>query len=214
MDGAVRPSWVDACADRHLRPLVLYLRPPIVIGMGSCGWRAVRRAFALDDAPERISQAAGSCWTSVYGTCAFAVGHPGPQGSPTAPGRSSSRIGGGSARRFPRLCTGPFTLCKLRQWLHPSYSARRASKRRPHCRSFASDQTPRGATTRRSWRSARTVLQVNPEQIAAGDVWVATAADRALPVSWRSGRASNRTRSIWTSSLSSPSGSGTAWVAC
>ena len=65
MDGAVRPSWVDACADKHLRPLVLYLRPPIVVGMGSCGWRAVRRVFALDHAPERISQAAGSSWISA-----------------------------------------------------------------------------------------------------------------------------------------------------
>jgi hypothetical protein len=85
MDGAVRPSWVDACTDQHLRPLVLYLRPPIVVGMGSCGWRAVRRVFALDDAPERISNAAGSSWTSAHGTCVFAVGHPGPQGLTNRP---------------------------------------------------------------------------------------------------------------------------------
>jgi uracil-DNA glycosylase len=85
MDGAVRPSWVDACADKHLRPLCLYLRPPIVVGMGSCGWRAVRRVFALDHAPERISHAAGSSWTSVHGTRVFAVGHPGPQGLTNRP---------------------------------------------------------------------------------------------------------------------------------
>ena len=85
MDGAVRPGWVDACADKHLRPLVLYLRPPIVVGMGSCGWRAVRRVLALDHAPERISQAAGSSWISAGGTCVFAVGHPGPQGLTNRP---------------------------------------------------------------------------------------------------------------------------------
>jgi uracil-DNA glycosylase len=80
MDGAVRPSWVDACADKHLRPLVRYLKPPLVVGMGSCGWRAVRRVFALAKAPERISHAAGASWTAVNGTRVFAVGHPGPQG--------------------------------------------------------------------------------------------------------------------------------------
>ena len=85
MDGALRPSWVNACADKHLRPLVLYLRPPIVVGMGSCGWRAVRRVFALDKAPERISQAAGSSWISPDETRVFAVGHPGPQGLTNRP---------------------------------------------------------------------------------------------------------------------------------
>jgi hypothetical protein len=85
MDGAVRSSWVDACADQHLRPLVRYLEPPIVVGMGSCGWRAVRRVFALDQAPERISQAAGLSWISPDGTRVFAVGHPGPQGLTNRP---------------------------------------------------------------------------------------------------------------------------------
>jgi hypothetical protein len=80
MDGAVRPTWVDTCADRHLGPLVRYLKPPIVVGMGSCGWRAVRRIFALDSTPERISRVAGSAWISADGTHVFAVGHPGPQG--------------------------------------------------------------------------------------------------------------------------------------
>jgi len=84
MDGAVRPSWVDACADKHLRPLVSYLGPPIVVGMGSCGWRAVRRVFALENAPARISHAAGSSW-SAAGTRVFAVGHPGPQGLTNRP---------------------------------------------------------------------------------------------------------------------------------
>ena len=85
MDGAIRPIWVDACADKHLRQLVRYLKPPIVVGMGSCGWRAVRRIFALDGAPERISHAAGSAWISADGTRIFAVGHPGPQGLTNRP---------------------------------------------------------------------------------------------------------------------------------
>jgi hypothetical protein len=87
MDGAIRSSWVDACADNHLRPLVHYLKPPIVVGMGSCGWRAVRRVFELANAPERISPAAGSSWISADGTRLFAVGHPGPQGLTNRPWR-------------------------------------------------------------------------------------------------------------------------------
>ena len=78
MNGAVRWSWVSACTDRHLRPLVRYLKPPIVVGMGNCGWRAVRRVFALQQAPDRISQAAGSSWFAADETRVFAVGHPGP----------------------------------------------------------------------------------------------------------------------------------------
>jgi uracil-DNA glycosylase len=85
MDGALRSSWVDACADQHLRPLVRYLKPPVVVAMGSCGWRAVRRVFALDHAPERISQAAGLSWIWADGTRVFAVGHPGPQGLTNRP---------------------------------------------------------------------------------------------------------------------------------
>jgi len=85
MDGAIRSSWVDACADRHLSPLVRYLKPPVVVGMGSCGWRAARRVFALQQAPERISHAAGLSWTSWDETRVFAVGHPGPQGLTNRP---------------------------------------------------------------------------------------------------------------------------------
>jgi uracil-DNA glycosylase len=87
MDGAIRSSWVEACADRHLGPLVRYLKPPVVVGMGSCGWRAVRRVFELAQAPERISWAAGSSWISGDGTRVFAVGHPGPQGLTNRPWR-------------------------------------------------------------------------------------------------------------------------------
>jgi uracil-DNA glycosylase len=87
MDGAIRSSWVEACADRHLGPLVRYLQPPVVVGMGSCGWRAVRRVFELAQAPERISRAAGSSWISGDETRVFAVGHPGPQGLTNRPWR-------------------------------------------------------------------------------------------------------------------------------
>jgi hypothetical protein len=80
MTGALRPSWVGICADRHLRPLIDYLRPPVVVGMGSCGWRAVRRVFALEDAPERVLLAVGSSWTAADRTRVFAVAHPGPLG--------------------------------------------------------------------------------------------------------------------------------------
>ena len=80
MNGAVRSSWVSACADQHLRPLLRYLKPPVVVGMGQCGWRAVRRVFALEQAPERVSRAAGQSWNAADGTVVFAVGHPGPLG--------------------------------------------------------------------------------------------------------------------------------------
>jgi hypothetical protein len=80
MNGAVRSSWVNACADEHLRPLVRYLRPPVVVGMGSCGWQAVRRVFSLAEASKRISHAAGSSWIAADQTRVFAVGHPGPLG--------------------------------------------------------------------------------------------------------------------------------------
>ena len=53
--------------------------------MGSCGWRAVRRVFALQQAPERISQSAGLSWTAANDTRVFAVGHPGPQGLTNRP---------------------------------------------------------------------------------------------------------------------------------
>jgi hypothetical protein len=85
MDGAIRSSWVDACAGRHLRPLISYLQPPTVVGMGSCGWRAVRGVFALENAPDRISHAAGSSWISADCTRVFAVGHPGPLGLTNRP---------------------------------------------------------------------------------------------------------------------------------
>ena len=61
-------------------PLVAFLKPPVVVGMGSAGWRAVRRAFALHHAPQLISRAAGSDWVAEDQTRVFAVGHCGPLG--------------------------------------------------------------------------------------------------------------------------------------
>jgi len=80
MNGSILASWVNTCAEQHLVPLIRYLRPPVVVGMGSNGWRAVRRVFALDDAPQPIAQAAGSSWVAADQTRVFAVGHPGPLG--------------------------------------------------------------------------------------------------------------------------------------
>jgi uracil-DNA glycosylase len=79
MAGPILSSWVDACTERHLRPLIRLLRPPVVVGMGGAGWRAVRRVFGLDAAPRQISHAAGSCWVAKDARV-FAVGHCGPLG--------------------------------------------------------------------------------------------------------------------------------------
>jgi hypothetical protein len=75
MSGPVRASWVSACTRRHLVPLLRWLRPPVVVGMGNAGWRAVRQAFALHEAPRLISAAAGACWIASDRTHVFAVGH-------------------------------------------------------------------------------------------------------------------------------------------
>ena len=80
MSGPILASWVDNCAERHLLPLVRYLKPPVVVGMGGAGWRAVRWVFALTDAPRLISRAAGYNWLAADATRVFAVGHCGPLG--------------------------------------------------------------------------------------------------------------------------------------
>jgi hypothetical protein len=80
MSGPIRASWVAACTERHLVPLLRLLRPPVVVGMGAHGWRAVRQAFALWDAPSAMSRAAGGDWRAGDGTRVFAVGHCGPLG--------------------------------------------------------------------------------------------------------------------------------------
>jgi hypothetical protein len=80
MSGPIRARWVETCSERHLRPLVLWLAPPVVVGMGGQGWRAVRRVFSLSEAPLPIAHAAGGTWLGAEGTCVFAVGHCGPLG--------------------------------------------------------------------------------------------------------------------------------------
>jgi DNA polymerase len=80
MSAPILSRWVDACAEAHLLPLLRLLRPPDVVGMGSCGWRAVRRVLGVDDAPGMVMEAVGGNWTAADGTRVFAVCHPGPLG--------------------------------------------------------------------------------------------------------------------------------------
>jgi hypothetical protein len=80
MDGPILSSWIDTCSEQHLWPLIRYLQPPVVVGMGNAGWRAVRRVFALAAAPQLISKAAGCDWLAADETRVFAVGHCGPLG--------------------------------------------------------------------------------------------------------------------------------------
>ena len=80
MDAPILSNWVNTCTKNHLVPLIRYLKPPVVVGMGNAGWRAVRRAFALVDAPSLISHAAGCDWIAAEETHVFAVGHCGPLG--------------------------------------------------------------------------------------------------------------------------------------
>jgi len=74
MSGPIKNSWVRDCSDNRLPPLVQFLSPKIVIGMGRHGWFAVRRLFKLTDAPLSIKQAAGRPWP-VGDQTIFAVGH-------------------------------------------------------------------------------------------------------------------------------------------
>jgi hypothetical protein len=80
MNAPILSRWVDACSEQHLLPLIAFLRPPVVVGMGNAGWRAVRLVFGLNGAPRQISHAAGSDWLAREGTRVFAVGHCGPLG--------------------------------------------------------------------------------------------------------------------------------------
>jgi hypothetical protein len=80
MNAALRASWVKTCTERHLVPLLNHLKPPVVVGMGNWGWRAVRQALGLASAPALILLAAGGSWRSANGAFVFAVGHCGPLG--------------------------------------------------------------------------------------------------------------------------------------
>jgi len=85
MDAPILASWVRSCAAAHLIPLLGLLRPPVVVGMGSRGWQAVRHALALDQAPRLISQAVAGDWQAADGTRVFAVVHCGPLGLTNRP---------------------------------------------------------------------------------------------------------------------------------
>jgi hypothetical protein len=61
-------------------PLLERLRPPVVVGMGGRGGRAVWQALALRAAPLPISRAASFDWVAAERTRVFAVGHCGPLG--------------------------------------------------------------------------------------------------------------------------------------
>jgi uracil-DNA glycosylase len=81
MNGGMRPPWVEACTQNHLRPLTQYLKPPIVVGMGAYGWQAVRSLFSLEQAPKTITEAIKNPqpWTTEDQTLVFAVVHCGRQ---------------------------------------------------------------------------------------------------------------------------------------
>jgi len=79
MKAPVYDRWINTCSDKHLAPLVGLLRPRAVVGMGSGGWRAVRRLFGLKREPPGVLAAAGRMW-EVSGTLVFAVGHCGGLG--------------------------------------------------------------------------------------------------------------------------------------
>jgi uracil-DNA glycosylase len=75
MNGPIKERWVNACSQNHLLSLTNYLNPPIVVGMGTMGWRAVRRVFQLASTPQGIKLAAGGSWDTPTGTRIFAVVH-------------------------------------------------------------------------------------------------------------------------------------------
>jgi uracil-DNA glycosylase len=75
MNGPIKERWVNACSQNHLLSLTNYLNPPIVVGMGTMGWRAVRRVFQLAGAPQGIKLAAGRSWGTATGARIFAVVH-------------------------------------------------------------------------------------------------------------------------------------------
>jgi DNA polymerase len=75
MNAPIKKSWVRNCSAHYLRPLIRFLQPPVIVGMGSGGWMAVREALDLSGVPDSISQAAGNRWRTALGQAVFAVGH-------------------------------------------------------------------------------------------------------------------------------------------
>jgi hypothetical protein len=82
MNAPLRTGWVRECTRHHLVPLVRYLKPLVVVGMGGLGWAAVRMLYwsSLQHTSEKISRVAGCQWTVDDGIVVFAVGHCGWQG--------------------------------------------------------------------------------------------------------------------------------------
>ena len=114
MNGSILASWVDSCAEAHLRPLVRYLRPPIVVGMGAHAWRAVRRVFALDLRRRKSPRRREAIGSRPIGLASSRSVIPDRWDWSIVHWNGSSRIGGGSARLFPRhpttiglTCAGP-----------------------------------------------------------------------------------------------------------
>ncbi len=75
MSAQIRERWVKSCSIHHLVPLLTYLKPRVIVGMGKHGWMAVRLALMLNQAPILISAAAGSSWITADKQHVFAVGH-------------------------------------------------------------------------------------------------------------------------------------------
>ena len=101
MNSPIRSSWVDACSEQHLLPLISFSgrrsssgwAMPDGAPFGSSSRCMTRRGrFRTQPAPIGLPRTIPGCLRS-----AIAV----HSGSSTGRGRSSSRIGGGSARPFP-----------------------------------------------------------------------------------------------------------------
>ena len=79
MNRPISRGWVRNCATNHLRPLIVELKPEVIVGMGAHGWRAVCLALNLMDLPTAITAAAGNSW-KIGNHYVCAVGHCGPLG--------------------------------------------------------------------------------------------------------------------------------------
>lgn len=100
MNRPIRSRWVRACATRHLAPLARRLTPPIIVGMGTHGWQAVRIAFDLVDAPARSGPPRAACGRSAPARRSSRWVTAGRWASPTGRGTCTSRTGFASAPCF------------------------------------------------------------------------------------------------------------------
>ncbi len=79
MDASIKDRWVRNCSDTQLTPLINFLSPKIIVGMGKHGWAAVRRALNVSEASPSVTKAAGRSW-QVGTRTVFPVVHCGPKG--------------------------------------------------------------------------------------------------------------------------------------